>query len=34
MESGDMMFIAAVVAGMAVFGVTLFGVAWMTNHRK
>jgi hypothetical protein len=28
MDSGDMMFVAAVVAAMMVFGVTLFSVAW------
>jgi hypothetical protein len=34
MESGDMMFIWAVVGAMTLFAVTLFSVAWMTNSRK
>jgi hypothetical protein len=34
MESGDMMFVWAVVAAMGVFAVTLFSVAWITNSRK
>lgn len=34
MSSGDMMFVAAVVAAMAVFAVTLFTVTWMTNGRR
>lgn len=34
MESGDMMFVWAVVGAMAVFAVTLFSVAWITNSRK
>jgi hypothetical protein len=34
MESGDMMFVWAVVAAMALFATTLFSVAWMTNSRK
>jgi hypothetical protein len=33
MDSGDMMFVGAVVAGMTVFAVTLFTVAWATNRR-
>lgn len=33
MDSGDMMFVGAVIAGMALFAVTLFTVAWATNHR-
>ncbi len=34
MESGDMMFIWAVIGAMTVFAVTLFSVAWITNSRK
>jgi hypothetical protein len=34
MDSGDMMFVFAVVAAMSVFAVTLFSVAWFTNARK
>jgi Tfp pilus assembly protein FimT len=33
MDSGDMMFVTAVVAAMAVFAVTLFAVTWTTNRR-
>ncbi len=33
MDSGDTMFVMAVVAAMAVFAVTLFAVAWMTNRQ-
>ena len=34
MNSGDMMFIWAVVGAMSIFAVTLFTVTWMTNSRK
>jgi hypothetical protein len=34
MDSGDMMFVTAVVVAMTVFAITLFGVTWTTNHRK
>jgi Tfp pilus assembly protein FimT len=34
MDSGDMMFVWAVIAAMAVFAVTLFSVSWTTNSRK
>jgi hypothetical protein len=34
MESGDTMFIAAVIVGMALFAVTLFGVTMFTNGRQ
>jgi Tfp pilus assembly protein FimT len=34
MESGEMMFVWAVVAAMSTFAVTLFSVAWITNSRK
>jgi len=34
MDSGDMMFVTAVVAAMVVFAVTLFSVTWTTNNRK
>jgi hypothetical protein len=34
MDSGDTMFVMAVVVAMVVFAVTLFGVTWMTNGRK
>lgn len=34
MESGDMMFVWAVVAAMSLFAATLFSVAWYTNSRK
>jgi len=33
MDSGDTMYVAAVIAAMVIFAVTLFGVAWMTNRR-
>lgn len=33
MDSGDTMFVMAVVIAMAVFAVTLFAVAWMTNRQ-
>jgi Tfp pilus assembly protein FimT len=33
MDSGDMMFVWAVVAAMSVFAVTLFSVAWITNRK-
>jgi hypothetical protein len=32
-DSGDMMFVNAVVIGMALFAVTLFGVTWYVNRR-
>jgi hypothetical protein len=34
MDSGDTMFVTAVIVAMIVFGVTLFAVSWMTNSRK
>jgi|CXWL01.1.fsa_nt_gi Tfp pilus assembly protein FimT len=34
MDSGDMMFVLAVVAAMTVFAATLFTVTWFTNSRK
>ena len=34
MESGDMMFVWAVVAAMSLFAATLFSVAWYSNSRK
>jgi hypothetical protein len=34
MNSGEMMFVWASVGAMAVFAVTLFTVAWITNSRK
>lgn len=33
MDSGDMMFVWAVVAAMSVFAATLFSVAWITNRK-
>jgi hypothetical protein len=33
MDSGDTMFLAAVVVAMAVFAVTLFTVTWSTNRQ-
>jgi hypothetical protein len=34
MDSGEMMFVWAVVGAMAIFAATLFTVTWMTNSRK
>jgi multisubunit Na+/H+ antiporter MnhC subunit len=34
MDSGDTMFLTAVVVAMSLFAVTLFGVTWLTNNRK
>lgn len=34
MDSGDMMFVTAVVVAMGLFAVTLFAVTWLTNGRK
>lgn len=34
MDSGDMMFVTAVVVAMVVFAVTLFSVTLITNNRK
>ena len=34
MESGEMMFVWAVVAAMSIFAITLFSVAWYTNSKK
>jgi hypothetical protein len=34
MDSGDSMFVTAVVAAMAIFALTLFVSAWMTNSKK
>jgi hypothetical protein len=34
MDFGDTMFVAAVIAAMAIFAVTLFSAAWMTNRRR
>jgi hypothetical protein len=34
MDSGDMMFVWAVIAAMVVFAATLFSVSWITNSRK
>lgn len=33
MDSGDMMFVWAVIGAMSVFAVTLFSVAWITNRK-
>jgi hypothetical protein len=33
MDSGDMMFVAAVVAAMVAFMTTLFSVTWYVNRR-
>jgi hypothetical protein len=33
MDSGDMMFLGAVIAAMAIFAVTLATVTWFTNRR-
>jgi hypothetical protein len=32
-DSGDMMFVWAVIGAMSVFAVTLFSVAWITNRK-
>ena len=34
MDSGDMMFVTAVVVAMGLFAVTLFTVTWLTSRRK
>ena len=34
MESGEMMFVWAVVGAMMIFAGTLFTVTWVTNRRK
>jgi hypothetical protein len=34
MDSGDSMFVTAMIAAMVIFGLTLFVSAWMTNSRK
>jgi hypothetical protein len=34
MNSGEMMFVWAVIGAMTIFGATLFTVAWITNSRK
>lgn len=34
MDSGDMMFVWAVVAAMTIFAATLFSVTLFTNSRK
>lgn len=34
MDSGDMMFVTAVVVAMAVFAVTLFSVSLFVNGKK
>ncbi len=33
MDSGDVMYVGAVVAAMAIFVVTLFSVTWYVNRR-
>jgi hypothetical protein len=32
MDSGDVIFIGAVIGAMMVFAATLFAVTWMTNR--
>ncbi len=34
MEFGAVMFLGMVIGAMAVFAVTLFAVAWMTNRQS
>lgn len=34
MDTGAMMFLGMVIGAMAVFALTLFAVAWMTNRQS
>lgn len=34
MDSGEVMYVGAVIAAMVIFAVTLFTVTWMTNRRE